>query len=431
MSSTLQPTHIKGHLDCYMRTGNLHSQTDVDAVLKLSGRQSMSDARLRGLQLERMQTGQARWRLRYTMPGERQRQCLTLGDANVLTLAQARGLATQALQQIALGNDPQKEKAAARAVPRFDEFIREQYMPHVETYKASPQTDWSLLKNHLLPRFAKRYMDEITRQDIVKMLHDRQAEGAAPGSVNRLLIMMRYIFNLAIRWEVPGIKTNPCRGIEQLKVNNKFERYLSPEEGERLYQAVCASDNPMLRFIVPMLLLTGARRSEVLNARWQDFDVDRRTWRIPKTKSGFVRHVPLSDGALNVLQIVPRLPECEYVFANPQTGKPYHSVYTAWHTARKAAGLSDVRMHDLRHTHASYLVNAGRTLYEVQKILGHTQVKTTQRYAHLSHDTLVDAANAASRAAGPILAGATTPAPRLPRYLPYLHKRRIEQARSA
>lgn len=414
-----------------MRTGQLLTQPIVDAFLNQPGRGGISDSYSQGLQLERLKDGIGRWRFRYAASNGRVRRCFTLGSAPLLGLNQARDLANKIRLQIALGKDPLEEKLTSKAVPRFDMFITEQYMPHVETYKASPTTDWSLLKNHLLPRFGRSYLDEITRQDIVKMLHDRHAEGAAPGSVNRLLIMMRFIFNLAIRWEVPGVKSNPCKGVSLLKENNKFERYLSPEEGERLYAAVCDSDNPMLRFIVPMLLLTGARRTEMLTARWQDFDMERRSWRIPKSKSGFARYVPLSDGALNVLSSVPRLPACDFVFPNPQTGKPYQSVYIAWDTARKKAGLADVRMHDLRHTHASYLVNGGRTLYEVQKILGHTQVKTTQRYAHLSHDTLIDAANAATRAAGPSLAGAAIPAPKMPRYLPYLHKRRVEQVRSA
>lgn len=88
------------------------------------------------------------------------------------------------------------------------------------------------------------------------------------------------------------------------------------------------------------------------------------------------------------------------VFANPKTRKPYVSFFYSWDTARKQAGLADVRIHDLRHSFALFLVNAGRSLYEIQKILGHTQVKTTQRYAHLSQDTLIDAANAAMDAVG-------------------------------
>lgn len=90
-------------------------------------------------------------------------------------------------------------------------------------------------------------------------------------------------------------------------------------------------------------------------------------------------------------------------FANPKTRKPFVSIFCAWDTARKRAGLSDVRVHDLRHSFASLLVNAGRTLYEVQHILGHTQVKTTQRYAHLSQDTLREAANEATKAVGNVM----------------------------
>jgi len=93
----------------------------------------------------------------------------------------------------------------------------------------------------------------------------------------------------------------------------------------------------------------------------------------------------------------------KWAFANPNTGKPYVSVYYAWNTARKSAGLSDVQMHDLRHSFANLLINSGRTLYEVQHILGHTQVKTTQRYAHLSQDTLLAAANAATLAVGAVM----------------------------
>jgi integrase len=304
------------------------------------------------------------------------------------------------LNQFAAGEDPCEVKAQNKAVPTFAAFIDEQYLPFVKSYKRSWDTDVSMLKNHLLPRFAGRYLDEITRQDIVKMHYERKASGAAAGSANRLLIMMRYIFNLAVKWEVPGIKANPTKGVPLMEENNKKERYLSVEEAQRLYTAVCASENPMLQYIVPMLILTGARKREVLDAKWQDFDFLRRLWRIPMTKAGKARHVPLSDGVISLLSAMPRDEKCDWTFANPDTGKPFVSIFWAWDTARHKADLADVRIHDLRHSHASFLVNAGRTLYEVQHILGHTQVKTTQRYAHLSHDTLLDATNSVNAALG-------------------------------
>jgi len=360
------------------------------------------DMSCRGLMVEIRPTGRKVFYFRYTDFRGVQRQ-IKLASTDDLSLDQARKKVASIRNQIALGQDPFAVKVEAKQVPTFAEFIADQYMPYVKSYKRSWDTDVSLLKNHLLPRFGKRYMDEITRQDIVKMHGDRKASGAAAGSANRLLILMRFIFNLALRWEVAGVKANPCKGVPLMEENNKKERYLSVEEAQRLYEVVCQSENTMLKYIVPMLILTGARKREVLDAKWQDFDFSRRIWRIPMSKSGRARHVPLSDGALTLLSTMPRKPGCDWAFANPDTGKPYVSVFYAWDTARKQAGLADVRLHDLRHSFASLLINSGRTLYEVQHILGHTQVKTTQRYAHLSQDTLLAAANAATVAVGAVM----------------------------
>jgi integrase len=362
-------------------------------------KQEITDLSCKGLVLEVRKSGGKTYYLRYTNDRGKQRQ-YRIGNATVLTLVQARTKCRATLNQIAIGQDPCEVKAQTRQVPTFANFIEDQYLPYVKSYKRSWDTDVSLLKNHLLPRFSGTYMDEITRQDIVKMHSDRKASGAAAGSANRLLIMMRYIFNLAVRWEVPGIKANPTKGVPLMEENNKKERYLTVDEAQRLYDAVCKSQNTMLQYIVPMLILTGARKREVLDAKWEDFDFTRRIWRIPMSKSGKARRVPLSDGALNILSTMPRDMRCEWTFPNPDTKKPFVSIFCAWNTARQSVGLGDVRVHDLRHSHASFLVNAGRTLYEVQHILGHTQVKTTQRYAHLSTDTLLDATNSVNSALG-------------------------------
>ena len=208
----------------------------------------------------------------------------------------------------------------------------------------------------------------------------------------------------------------------------------------------------MLKFIVPMLILTGARKREVLDAKWQDFDFLRRIWRIPTPKSGKARHVPLSDGVISLLSAMPRDKKCEWAFANPDTGKPYVSIFWAWDsartradladvrihdlrhstasflvnagrtlyevqptthksffnvffswdTARTRAGLKDVRMHDLRHSFASFLVNAGCSLYEVQKILGYASESMTQRYSHLNQESFLRAAEHAGNVVSPL-----------------------------
>ena len=300
-----------------------------------------------------------------------------------------------------MGEDPFAKKADLKKVPTVYDFITNSYLPYVKTYKRSWETDVSLIKNHIMPNFGKQYMDEVSKRDIIQFI-SRHTLTHKPGSVNRVIIMLRYIFNLSIRWETAGITKNPTAGIPLLEENNKKERYLTGDEANKLIVALQSSQNKMLQYIVPMLILTGARKNEVLTAKWEDFNFEQKIWRIPTSKSGKARHVPISDGVLYLLSGVPRQEGCVSVFANPKTLLPYVSVFASWNTARKSVGLADVRMHDLRHSFASFLVNSGRSIYEVQRILGHTQIKTTQRYAHLSQDSLLAAANEISKAV-PIL----------------------------
>jgi integrase len=148
------------------------------------------------------------------------------------------------------------------------------------------------------------------------------------------------------------------------------------------------------------LLSTGARLNEALSAKWDQVDRLTRVWRIPSavSKSGKIRAIPLNDSALEVLGELDTEGSFEHLFVNRQTGKPYTTIMKVWGRLRLKAGLPHLRIHDLRHQYASFLVNAGRTLYEVQQILGHSDPSVTQRYAHLSTKSLQDAANSASLA---------------------------------
>lgn len=212
--------------------------------------------------------------------------------------------------------------------------------------------------------------------------------------------ILGYMMRLAKQWAIPGAEVNPLEGVRQKDPGNHIERFLTAKETQRLKEAVDRSANPMLRYIVALLLLTGCRKRELLDAQWADFDLPQKRWRIPMSKSGKPRHVPLSDEAVAVLESVPRFDDCPYVVPNPETMKPFVSVFRTWDQARRAAGLPDVRMHDLRHSAASNLVNAGQSLYVVAKILGHSQTRTTERYSHLDNAVLQNAANAAAQVTG-------------------------------
>ena len=362
------------------------------------GKVDYFDDRRSGLLFEVRASGGKTWYLRYTDARGLQRQH-RIANASDMSLDQARKAVTELRGQIALGNDPSAQKAVLRAVPTFADFIAERYMPYVKGYKKSWNSDDSYLRNHLLPSLGKKHLDEITKHDVITLHHGMRAKGFALGTANRCLILLRYAMNLAVRWEISGITKNPTKNVPLFEDPSKKERYLSEEEAQTLCRAVQASVNPMFQYVIPMLILTGARKREVLDAKWTEFDLERRQWRVSITKAGKPRYVPLSDGVVQLLSTLAH-DNLTWVFPNPKTGKPYVSIFYSWNTARKQAGLADVRIHDLRHSFASFLVNAGRSLYEVQRLLGHTQIKTTQRYAHLSHDTLLDATNSVNKALG-------------------------------
>ncbi len=354
------------------------------------------DLRCKGLMLEIRTSGRKTFYLRYVDSRGTQRQ-FRIGETRDLSLDQVRKQADKLRARIALGEDITQTKRARKQVPKLAEFVETNYLQLVKTYKASWKTDEGLLRNHILPAFGHLHLDAVTKSDVIGFI-SRHRETHKPGSVNRVIILLRYVFNLALKWETPGVSRNPTASIPLLEENNQKERFLTADEAKSLVTAIKQSDNTMLQYIVSALILTGTRKQEVLRARWADFNFDMRIWRIPTSKGGKARHIPISDGLAALLETVPRIPGCEWIFSNPKTAKPYVSVYCSWNTARTAVGLADVRMHDLRHSFASFLVNSGQSLYTVQKLLGHTQVKTTQRYAHLSQDSLLIASNEISKA---------------------------------
>lgn len=379
-----------------MPTVQLSSQFVATATCP-SGKRKVDyyDTLVTGFILEVRATGSATYYLRYRDPHDRQCQ-FKIGDTKSVPFERARQAALQARTRVVLGESPQEQKKLKKSVPTFKELAEAHYLPFVKTYKRSWDCDDSLLRNHLLPAFGSKRLDEITERAISDMQQDMRSRGYAKGTCNRVLVLVKYMFKLAKKWNLPGAQDNPSEGIKLVDPQNARERYLNAQETQRLKQAIEDSPNVQLKHIVALLLLTGARKRELLDAKWEDFDVERRNWRIPMSKSGKARHVPLSTAVLEVLKSLPRWDGCPYVVPNPQTRKPFKSVFYSWNTARKEAGLADVRMHDLRHSMASNLVNSGRSIYEVSKILGHSQIKTSQRYAHLAHETLLAAADAAS-----------------------------------
>lgn len=348
------------------------------------------DAGIPGFMLEVRCSGGKTFYQRYRDGGGRERQ-FKIGPADILTVSQARRKARAVLAEAILGSDPQKEREELRSIPTLAEFIRDSYMPYAKNVKRSWQTDETILRIHILQKFGAFRLDQISDQAIAALLSRMRDQGYASGTTNRVLVLLRYIFNLAKKWGVPGSAKNPTAGLKTAPDVCR-ERFLTHDEARRLLLALDADENRVAASAIKLLLFTGARRNEITYAKWELVNWEKRTLLVPRAKSGRPRSIQLNSAALELLKSIPRVEDNPYIFPSPVTGRPSPSLHFPWFRIRDRAGLLDIRLHDLRHSFASFLVNQGVSLYVVQGLLGHTQARTTQRYAHLANDTLSDAA---------------------------------------
>jgi len=345
-----------------------------------------------GFVLEVRSSGGKTYYMRYNDQHDRQRQH-KIGAFGDITFDQARKEAKRLRSQITLGGDPASVKEDVKAVPTYAE-LAVQHLAHAKTYQRSYDTTEAYVRLHILPRWGKLRLNAIQQQDIAQWLAVKAGEGLAPATVEKIRVTFGRSFSLALTWGTPGVTRNPVVGIRRPPINNARERFLSVEEARRLQKAVAASRNTLLPAIVGLLLLTGARVSELLNAEWQHVDIERRAWLIPTSKTGKSRHVPLSQAAIDIIRQLHRVGRCPYLLPNPDTLKPFTTIKHAWQKARDDAGLHDLRIHDLRHSAASFMINSGVDLFAVGKVLGHASYQSTQRYSHLANDTLLAAVEA-------------------------------------
>ncbi len=364
------------------------------------------DTDIKGFMLELRASGTGTYYFRYRDAGQKIRLS-RIGKMDQISLSDARAKAYQLRQMLRDGADPKAEAHRLRDMPSFGTFITERYLPYAKTRKRSWRCDISIIKVHLLPYFANYRLSRIARPDVIARHNAIREAGYSASTANLALILLRFIFNCAIRWEILPQGANPTQGVALFENNNQRQRYLTEAELQRLLTELDRNHNRQVCDAIKLLLLTGARKHEILEARWEYVDFKNRLLTVPLSKSGKPRHISLSDSAIQLLESLPRQAGVDWLFHKTGTNTPRKSIATAWASIRENANIPDVRVHDLRHSFASFLVNQGRSLYEVQRLLGHANSKTTMRYAHLSQQALVEAANVVGR----VVSASQAPAP--------------------
>jgi integrase len=332
---------------------------------------------------------------------------MTIGTFPAYSVAAARLDAAAERRKVDSGRDPLGEREAIRKAETVAELCDRFEEEHIESKRQSTQRDYKAAVAIVRAELGSLKVAEVSFSNIDK-LHRRITKGQhrggkrpAPYVANRVIAVLSKMFSLAIKW---GIRSdNPARGIER-NPEDKRERHLSDDELARLMEALAQHDDQQAVNIIRLLLLTGARSGEVKAARWEQFDLTKGTWTRPAatTKTNKLHHVPLSAPARQLLAQIRKEAEAAakksgkeispYVFPASKSKKRSTDfraeIKDSWATLCKEAQIIGLRIHDLRHSFASMLVNAGLSLPTIGALLGHTQVQTTNRYSHLITDVL-------------------------------------------
>jgi len=350
------------------------------------------DKKMRGLGMSITSAGTKTFIVYRWVNGKPER--VTLGRYPDLSIEQARGKAGEVNGMIAKGQNPNDIRRVERAEITFGELFSEYLERHAKTHKRSWREDQNQFKRYLLP-FAKRKLSIIRKQDIQRLHHEVGKENGTYGA-NRLLALLSIVFNKAIEFGLWD-KTNPAHGIKKFKEQSR-DRFLQSEELPRFFQALAEEPNTIFRDYFLTLLLTGARRSNVLQMKWEEISFDRNEWRIPRTKNDSAQVVTLTEEVVAILRARQNEVASKYVF--PGTGKAGHlsDSKKAWTRVLQRAGLSNLRIHDLRRTMGSWQAKTGASLAIIGKSLNHKCTATTAVYARLDLDPIRESVEKATAA---------------------------------
>ena len=323
---------------------------------------------------------------------------VTVGRHDVLNADRARRRAALVIARIRAGQDPVPLPLAAKfnGGPTLAD-LAERYLEEHAAVRIKPRTHLrvrGMLNNHILPALGRLPLEAVERSDIVEF-HQRLSD--RPVTANKVVKVLSHMYRLGEGWGLVPAGFNPCRSVEKYPERSR-ERFLTDAEftrlGRVLDEAVESGSVPLTAVTaIRLLMLTGCRKSEILTLRWSDVDLDAGELHLADSKTG-PRAVQLPPTAVELLEALPRRKDRPWVFPGNDRDGRYSGggLDHAWRTVRAAAGLEDVRMHDLRHSFASRALALGETLPVIGKLLGHSDIETTARYAHLAHDSIHETA---------------------------------------
>lgn len=393
------------------------SKRSIDSLFCPQGkdREFLWDDALAGFGVAAFASGKKVYVAQYRKDGRSRR--VSLGEHGRLTPDEARSMAKTILGQVEQGADPVEERRKARAIRTFREVAEDFIKLHVAAKrKGGTKADYeALLDRFIYPAIGSKRIVDIRRAEIAK-LHSKLSE--KPYTGNRILALISSIWNWAAKRDEVEFAANPAKGIERNK-ERKRERFLGSEELARLGEMLRLAQTEGLEWAVDeskpkskhipknnrrtkidphaaaairLLIFTGARLREILHAKWEQVDFERSIIHLPDSKTG-AKPIYLSAAALDILRDLPRIEDNPHIIPGEKEGAPRADLKKPWSALTKAAGIEGTRIHDLRHSFASFGAGASLGLPIIGKLLGHSQAATTHRYAHLDADPMHKAAN--------------------------------------
>lgn len=323
----------------------------------------------------------------YLMPGKSS-ECLVTAyyvSSPDLPLELARKKAAEVLAEIATGKDPSEKKRIEKSEPTL-KAIFENYLNGHARKRCTRVYDMEADFRRYVNDWSDRKCSKITKMDAQERINE-VFENNGPAAANHLLVLMRAVFN----WNIRGgyIKgENPWDHIKQFRIKSR-ERFLKPQEVQKFFAELEKLENKSVRDFVLLSLYTGARRNNVLQMRWEELDFNLKTWKIPRTKNGDWQIVPLTAGALNVLEErKPSEKPLGWVFPGKDPEKHLIELKRGWSALLSACEIEDLRIHDLRRTLGSYMAMSNHSLKMIGAALGHKSSDATEIYARIANDAL-------------------------------------------